>query len=119
MKIAANFERVRRALYRQGEGDRVPLFELSVHSSIKAKVLGRPIQSLADEIDFWRTAGYDFVPMRAGVRSLVRGLHPAVKEWRQARSQGSPTSPNESWVNKESGLVGTPQDFAEIALART
>ena len=114
MQIATNFERVRRALLRQGEGDRVPLFELSIHSSIKAKVLGRPIKSIIDEIDFWRETGYDFVPIRAGVRSVVRGLHPAVKEWRRMRMQDSPVSSNEAWVNEESGLIKTRQDFEEM-----
>ena len=74
-----SFERVERALLRQGEGDRVPLFELSIHRDIKAQILGRTISSAQDEVDFWASAGYDFVSVRAGVRSIVRGLNRAVK----------------------------------------
>ncbi len=81
MSESTNFERVRRAMLRQGEGDRVPLFEMSVHKDIQAAILGRPVDSPQDHVDFWRVAGYDFVSVRAGVRTVVRGYHPIVKEW--------------------------------------
>jgi uroporphyrinogen decarboxylase len=106
-----DFGRVRRALLRQGEGDRVPLFELSIHQSLKARLLGRPIDGPQDEADFWRAAGYDFVSIRSGVRSVVRGLHPVVKEWQRARYPDSPTG---GWVNEASGLIRTRQDFDEF-----
>ncbi len=76
-----DFRRVRGAMLRQGEGDRVPLFEISIHQAIKAQILGRPVRAPQDEVEFWRTAGYDFVCIRSGVRSVVRGLHPVVREW--------------------------------------
>ena len=103
-----DFQRVRRALLRQGEGDRVPLFELSIHQSLRAKILGRPISGPQDEVDFWRAAGYDFVSIRAGVRSVVRGLHPVVKDWLHARYGDSRGG---GWVNEDSGIIHTRQDF--------
>lgn len=118
MKIVTDFERVRRAMFRQGEGDRVPLFELSVHLSIKSKILGRPIKSVPDEIDFWRIAGYDFVPMRAGVRSIVRGLHPSIKEWRHTALTRERGESRGGWVNAESGLVRTREEFEKMPWPR-
>lgn len=106
-----DFQRVRRALLRQGEGDRAPLFELSIHHSHKARLLGRPIASPQDEVDFWRAAGYDFVCIRSGVRSVVRGLHPAVKDWLRGRYGDGPRG---GWVNEDSGLIRTRQDFDEF-----
>jgi uroporphyrinogen decarboxylase len=106
-----DFGRVRRALLRQGEGDRVPLFELSIHESLKARILGRPVDCPQAEVDFWHTAGYDFVSIRAGVRSVVRGLHPVVRDWRRARYGDSRGG---SWVNEDSGLIRTRQDFEEF-----
>lgn len=106
-----SFERVRRAVLRQGEGDRAPLFEISIHQDIKAKVLGRPIDGPQDEVDFWRTAGYDFVCIRSGVRSVVRGLHPVVKEWLRAKYGESKSG---SWVNQDSGLIRTRKDLYEF-----
>jgi uroporphyrinogen decarboxylase len=109
--IDTDFARVRCALLRQGEGDRVPLFEISIHSAVKAAILGRPVRTPLDEVDFWRTAGYDFVSIRAGVRSVVRGLHPAVKNWLADTSRESQSG---SWVNEGSSLISTRQDLEEF-----
>lgn len=109
-----SFERVRRALLRQGQGDRVPLFELSIHKSIQEQILGRKIRDFQDEVDFWRTAGYDFVSARAGVRSVVRGLHPAVKQWRSTRKDKLPASRKDGWVGDETGFIRTRRDLNEF-----
>jgi uroporphyrinogen decarboxylase len=108
MNQSTNFERVHRAMLRQGEGDRVPLFEMSVHKDLKAAILGRPIESLQDEVDFWRAAGYDFVCVRAGVRSVVRGYHPVVKAWRAERGEAREAS---GWVAEDGTLVHDRRDF--------
>ena len=42
-----------------GKADRVPLLELIVDEEIKSAYLGRPISTVADDIDFWFRAGYD------------------------------------------------------------
>jgi len=107
-----DFERVRRAMFRQGEGDRVPLFELSIHPAIKAAILGRPLQNVRDEVEFWRTAGYDFVSVRAGVRSVVRGYHPLVKEWQRTR-QGVEAG-TQGWATTERALIHGRRDFEEF-----
>jgi uroporphyrinogen decarboxylase len=95
-------------MLRHGEGDRVPLFEMSVHGVHKAAILGRPVSTLQDEVDFWRAAGYDFVSTRAGVRSVVRGYHPAVRAWRAAQGQGRGAG---GWVAEEAALIGDRRDF--------
>ena len=95
-------------MLRQGEGDRVPLFEMSIHGRHKAAILGRPVQNLQDEVDFWRAAGYDFVSTRAGVRSVVRGYHPAVREWRAARGQAHGSG---GWVAEEAAFIHDRRDF--------
>ncbi len=109
-----NFERVRRALLRQGEGDRVPLFELSIHKDIKAEILGHPVSGLQDEVEFWRAAGYDFVSTRAGVRSVVRGFHPAVKEWQRTHQRQEFDQATEGWAMVEKGIIDDRQDFKDF-----
>jgi uroporphyrinogen decarboxylase len=108
MPPSPDFGRIRRAMFRQGEGDRVPLFEMSVHGKHKAAILGRPLASLQDEVEFWRAAGYDFVSMRAGVRAVVRGYHPAVKDWRAARGEARGAG---GWVAEDSALIDDRRDF--------
>jgi uroporphyrinogen decarboxylase len=59
-------------LFREGEPDRVPAFEVSIDTIHKTRFLGRKPASLEDEIEFWAGAGYDHVPVQAGIRSLLR-----------------------------------------------
>jgi uroporphyrinogen decarboxylase len=63
--------RLLKAIFCEGEPDRVPIVEPGVDVRIKERFLGRKITSLKDEIDFWATAGYDFLPMEAGLRSII------------------------------------------------
>ena len=61
-----DFERFLAAI-RGGHTERVPVAEALVDNSIKAAVLGRPILSLADDVAFWETAGYDFICLPSGL----------------------------------------------------
>ena len=61
-----DFERFIRTI-KGGCADRVPVAEALVDNQIKAAVLGRPVQSLADDVAFWEKAGYDFVCLPSGI----------------------------------------------------
>jgi uroporphyrinogen decarboxylase len=106
-----DFDRVRRAMLRQGEGDRVPLFEMSIHNEIKAGILGRPVNGPQDEVDFWRQAGYDFVSVRAGVRSVVRGYHPAVRQWKRRKMGVDPEQSAHGWAVEEAAFILDRHDY--------
>lgn len=69
--MGPDFRRFRTAVLCEGEPDRVPLAEASIDTGIKEAVLGRPIRSAQDEVDFWATAGYDFVPVQTGLRLMT------------------------------------------------
>lgn len=116
MRLAADtdFGRVRRAMLRQGDRDRAPLFELSVHNTIKARFLGRPVRTWADEVEFWQAAGYDFVPVRAGVRSLVRGVHPAITEWLRQRKPEALQQHARGWASETVGIIATRDEFEQF-----
>lgn len=49
---------------RRGKAGYVPIAELGVHPEVKAKILGRPVTTLKDDIDFWHTAGYDYIKLQ-------------------------------------------------------
>ncbi len=63
--------RLLKAIFCEGEPDRVPIVEAGVDLSIKERFLGRKITMLQDEIEFWMTAGYDFIPLEAGLRTII------------------------------------------------
>ncbi len=65
-----NFDHLRRVLLREGEPDYVPLMEFGIDKDIKSAFLGRPCDTIQDEVEFWRSAGYDFVPFQSGLRTI-------------------------------------------------
>ena len=54
-----------------GKPDRVPLWELHVDEEVKRAFLGREIAGPADEVAFWVEAGYDYVPLSAGLLAVA------------------------------------------------
>jgi len=55
-----DFERFRKALLLLGEPDVVPNAELWVDRKLECAILGRLVESIEDEVEFWRVAGYDY-----------------------------------------------------------
>ncbi len=64
------------ATVRRTEPDRVPIVELGVDASVKRQLLGRPVQNMQDEVEFWRRAGYDYLYLRPNYDYV--GTPPAV-----------------------------------------
>ena len=52
---------------RRGKGTHVPNVELGIHPVIKERFLGRPVVTLADDVEFWHRAGYDYIKLQPGV----------------------------------------------------
>ena len=73
-----NFDRVRTALY-CGQPDRVPLAEVTIDEEAKEAFLGKPLNDLATDLEFFIEAGYDYV-------SLGRRMAGFPGVWDAARS---------------------------------
>ena len=71
--LEPDFERLRRVLMLEGEPDRVPNAELHVDWQIKQAFLGRPIETVQDDVDFWYRAGYDYIYLRANYEYRMVG----------------------------------------------
>jgi len=108
MKPDPDFQRLYRTLKRQ-EPDRVPLAELHVDVPVKEAFLGRPIRTLADEIDFWYRAGYDYVCLSYGLR-----VGEVISTGQLHKSQ-VPTAyghPREvEWADENVGVITSKADF--------
>ena len=58
MSVSPDFERIRTTLLLKGEPDRVPNMEQTVDRDVKKAYMGKPIETLEDEVEFWMTAGF-------------------------------------------------------------
>jgi uroporphyrinogen decarboxylase len=63
-----NFANLRRAFLCQEEPAYVPPLEYHIDGPIKSRFLGRDLDLVDDEAEFYLTAGYDFVPVLFGIR---------------------------------------------------
>ena len=59
MELKPNYRRLLTTINHE-EPDRVPMMEFLVDPPLKEAVLGRPVETVADEVEFWHTAGYDY-----------------------------------------------------------
>ena len=48
------------------EPDFVPIADLGADPGAKEALLGRPVQDVKTDVEFWHRAGYDFISLRAG-----------------------------------------------------
>lgn len=122
MRTGPDFDNLRRALLCQGEPAYVPLVEFGVDVDVKESFLGRPIRTLADEIEFWWKAGYDYVPFQAGIRTLFwpgvvstekKTAEVAGLQRRSAMQYSSYRSAERemAWAEEGTGAISTDEDF--------
>ncbi len=86
-----------------GKGTHIPLMELGIHPKIKAQYLGRPVNTLADDVDFWHSAGYDYIKLQPRADFRVP-LH---------NSDESVTS-EVSWAAEGKGTISNRDDFEQF-----
>ncbi|NQU12141.1 hypothetical protein HQ590_15200 [bacterium] len=94
-----DFQRFRDTLLLRHGWRRPPLFDFHINAPHKAAVLGRPVETPADDVAFFRAAGYDYV--QATVHVPVTELADVLAQDRtQAASHSS-----------DHGLIKSPEDF--------
>ncbi|MCX6150941.1 MAG: nucleoside 2-deoxyribosyltransferase [Ignavibacteriales bacterium] len=49
---------------KRGKGKHIPLCELGIHPIIKAMLIGRTVNELKDDVEFWYKAGYDYIKLQ-------------------------------------------------------
>ena len=121
---APNFENLRRTLLRLGQPEYVPIVEFGVDQDVKAAFLGHPLRDFRDEVEFWVRAGYDFVPIQAGVRSIIRPGHSAaekraagdlpallMRHTQTAYSIYETENRNMAWAEEKRGVITSMEEF--------
>jgi len=107
-----DFDRVRMALA-CGQPDRIPLAEVGIDDQVRTDYLGRPTSGLGDEVEFWHSAGYDYVLIG---RRLGLGLFPGISYGyryggKPLPSTGDPRDSSKGWADEGHGAIRTMADF--------
>lgn len=107
-----DFARFRTAIACQGEPDFVPFADIGVYAGHKTRLLGHPAASLADEVEFARRIGYDFVPFSIGFQQ-TRALLGAMAEGHHPGGAGATAEVVERhWAAGTSSAITGDADFA-------
>lgn len=106
-----DFERFRKVLFRQGEPDYVPLGDIDVHPLLQEGVLGRPIRTLEDKVEFWSIAGYDHVPVEQGLQLTEIILKQTKHEMEANYAVETTEKQTRHWATEGKGLITTKADF--------
>ncbi len=111
--VSPNFDRLRQALLLQGEPDRVPLAEVYIDTAVKSAFLGRAVDDLAAQVEFYATAGYDFVELRQGLglkmsEALPQAARVAVSNY----SVFAEGAQERTWAEEGRGLITNRAELA-------
>jgi uroporphyrinogen decarboxylase len=94
---------------RREEPDRVPIAELGVDPPIKEKLLGRPVRTVEDDVEFWYRAGYDYIYLRPAYEfpgTMQGNVTTGQPKYDQALDYAEKSIPM-----TESGVIGTIADL--------
>jgi len=100
-----DFDRVKTALSCE-QPDRVPLAEVGIEDNIKEAFLGKKINNLKDEVEFWERAGYDYVLLG---RKFVTSYFPGIYRGAPYKQKNK----NNAWADESKGIITNYQDFEE------
>ena len=110
-----DFERVAATL-RHEEPDRVPLMEALVAYEIQSQFLGKPVTAddLASQVAFWSQAGYDYIPLTAGMMTpggVTKESQISQTLSRTGRQDAAPEETDESWNLEKTSWIHTEEEF--------
>jgi len=85
--------------------NKLPLIELGVHPIIKKEILGKPILSIKDDIEFMYNMGYDFVKIQPMVKFKSKTV-----EGRDSNDEYK-NAPDRAWATEDSGIITSIDEF--------
>ena len=112
MKPDPDYKRLLKTI-RHEEPDRVPLAELGVDRPIQSAFLGKPVNTMADEVEFWHKAGYDYIYQRANYEYCGLPLEVAAGTKMKFNSFGEERPESLSMMHKR-GAIQNRDDFEKF-----
>ncbi|MBS3977709.1 MAG: hypothetical protein KGZ75_13490 [Syntrophomonadaceae bacterium] len=109
-----DFERIKTALYCK-EPDRVPLAELIIDPKVRAGFMGKPVDDIKTNVEFWAAAGYDYIILSKGLLEPGHVLEgTAVQKTRSETSLYGNGVEERDWANLHEGVIKTEADFEKF-----
>ncbi|KAA3618679.1 MAG: nucleoside 2-deoxyribosyltransferase [Calditrichaeota bacterium] len=108
-----DIEQLKRTLKRE-KADYVPLVELGIHPEIKAKFLGRPIQTLDDDVEFWFKAGYDYIKLQPQA-----DFNPTKVGLEDKLTYNEDGTISRKWASHGGGVITNFADFEKYQLPKS
>ncbi len=100
-----DFSRLVKTL-RCGQADVVPLIELGIAPNIKEAILGRPLHTIQDDIEFMSTHGYDYIKLQPKISFKQK-----VQTTERKAAGGYSNQPDRAWAAEHDGVVQNWEDF--------
>lgn len=91
---------------KRGKGLFVPLAELGVHPKIKSRFIGREIETLADDVEFWHKAGYDYIKLQP-----VADFNPGKIGLEENLTFNEDGTLFRKWASESRGVITSIEDF--------
>jgi len=91
---------------KRGKGSFVPLAELGVHPKIKARFIGREIETLADDVEFWYKAGYDYIKLQP-----VADFNPGKIGLEENLTFNEDGTLFRKWASENRGVIASVEEF--------
>jgi uroporphyrinogen decarboxylase len=111
-----DFRRIEHCLLLTGKPDRVPLWELWVDPAVQGAFIGREIQSAADVAEFWISAGYDHIPVSAGMIAVGGvGSGDATQIAQHTYSVYSDEAQDMKWAAEHEGVITSHEELDAYA----
>lgn len=117
--LRPDWEQVRTVLLRQGEPDWVPFLEAALDRTHKRRVLGRPIRTLADDMEVSKRLGQPFVVANLGlhntaaVLNVMESTHVDIEDGEDGRAGdvGWVKGSERRWAHGTVGAIRSEADF--------
>ncbi|MDD5583268.1 MAG: uroporphyrinogen decarboxylase family protein [Candidatus Marinimicrobia bacterium] len=95
-----NFERLDKTLRNQ-KADAIPLIELGIHPDIKKEIMGKPVITVQEDIDFMRIMGYDFLKVQPEISLKLN----------RKKVEDASKITDRSWSTEHEGLIKDWESF--------
>ena len=105
MKLDPDFNRVI-AAFNHKEPDRVPLGDFWADKEAKEAFLEKPINDIKTEVEFWYKAGFDFVPLPAGLIEPAQSIGKTTFSKDEQKKDAV-----RQWADEKQGLITTNADL--------